>query len=100
MVSGRGIAITLAAQVAIILLVSLAVVSPAPAQTLDRIQATKTLRIGFIDDQAPFASSENGNTPVGYAIEVCGAVAGEVGRRIPGVKAEYIRTTIADAFAD
>lgn len=71
---------------------------PAPAQTLDRIQASKSLRIGYIADQAPFTSSESGGSPSGYAIDVCGEVAAEVGRRIPGLKVDYVPTTIIDAF--
>jgi polar amino acid transport system substrate-binding protein len=83
---------------ALVALLCLFMAWPALGQTLDRIQATKNLRIGFIADQAPFASSESGAAPAGYAIDVCGEVAAEVGRRIPGVKLDYVQTTIAEAF--
>jgi polar amino acid transport system substrate-binding protein len=71
----------------------------ATAQTLDRIATTKTVRIGFIADQAPFASKGDSGAPVGYAIDVCGRVVEEIGHRIGDVKPAYIETTLADAFA-
>jgi polar amino acid transport system substrate-binding protein len=82
----------------VLALVCLAMTSSAPAQTLDRIQATKTLRIGFIADHAPFASSESGGPPVGFAIDLCNEVVGQVDKHIPGVKVEYVETTITEAF--
>jgi polar amino acid transport system substrate-binding protein len=71
----------------------------AAAQTLDRIAATKTARIGFIADQAPFASVGSKGQPVGYAIDLCGRVVEQIGRNIDGVKPAYVETTLADAFA-
>jgi polar amino acid transport system substrate-binding protein len=70
----------------------------ASAQTLDRIAATKTVRIGFIADQAPFASKAANGAPVGYAIEICNRVVDEIGRRVPGLKPEYVQTALPDAF--
>ena len=71
----------------------------AAAQTLDRIAATKTVRIGFIADQAPFASIGSNGEPAGYAIDLCGRVVEQIGRNIGGVKPAYVETTMADAFA-
>lgn len=71
----------------------------ASAQTLDRIAATKTVRIGFIADQAPFASIGSDGEPVGYAIDVCGKIAEQIGHDVAGVKPAYVETTLADAFA-
>lgn len=72
---------------------------PASGQTLERIQATKVLRIGYVADQAPFSSSGAGGGPVGYGIDICGKIAQALEQRIPQVKIEYIPTTLAAAFA-
>jgi ABC-type amino acid transport substrate-binding protein len=81
-----------------VLLSSLAV-APAAAQTLERIAATKTVRIGFIADQAPFASKGSNGAPAGYAIDVCGKVVAAINHELGEAQAVYIETTLADAFA-
>ena len=86
----------------LIILIALASVtcvdSGAMAQTLDRIAATKTLRIGFVADQPPFSSKGSDGAPRGYAIDLCGQVVQEIGRHIKGLKQAYVETTPADAF--
>lgn len=83
---------------ALVLAWSVALSHVAAAQTLDRIAATKIVRIGFIADQAPFASKGADGAPVGYAIEICGRVVDELARRVPGLKPEYVQTALTDAF--
>jgi polar amino acid transport system substrate-binding protein len=75
-------------------------VSPgdAAAQALDRIAATKMVRIGFIADQAPFASKGTDDKPAGYAIDLCDHVAAEIGGAVAGVQSIYVETTLALAF--
>jgi ABC-type amino acid transport substrate-binding protein len=68
------------------------------AQTLDRVAATKTVRIGYIADQAPFASKGTEDRPVGYAIDLCNRVVAEIGKDIVGVKQVFVETTLAQAF--
>jgi polar amino acid transport system substrate-binding protein len=68
------------------------------AQTLDRIAATKTVRIGFIADQAPFASTGADDKPAGYAIDLCDHVVTQIGSDIAGVQSVYVETTLAQAF--
>jgi len=75
-----------------------AAIAPAAAQTLDRVGATKTVQIGFLADQAPFAEKGTDGAPVGYAIDLCAAVVRAIGRRIEGVTPRYVETTVADAF--
>ena len=69
-----------------------------PAQTLDRIASTKTVQIGFVAEQAPFAFKGADGTPTGYAIDLCAVVVRAIGRRVEGVTARYVETTVADAF--
>lgn len=68
------------------------------AQTLDRIASSKTVRIGYIADQPPFASMGAENQPVGYAIDLCNRVVAEIDRNIGGVKPVFVETTLARAF--
>jgi ABC-type amino acid transport substrate-binding protein len=69
-----------------------------PAQTLDRIAATKTVQIGYVADQAPFASKGADGTPVGYAIDLCAVVVHALEKRVAGLTTSYVETTITDAF--
>jgi ABC-type amino acid transport substrate-binding protein len=71
----------------------------AAGQTLDQIAATKTVRVGFIADQAPFAARGSDGAPVGYAIDLCRRIVDEIGRSTGGVQPTYIETTLADGFA-
>jgi len=72
--------------------------APSAAQTLDRIAATRTVQIGFVAEQAPFASKGPDGTPSGYAIDLCGVVVSAIARRVEGVSLHYVETTVADAF--
>ncbi len=81
-----------------LLLCSAALLGDTSAQTLDRIAATKTVRIGFIADQAPFASTGTEDKSVGYAIDLCNRVVAEIGKDIDGVKQVFVETTLAQAF--
>lgn len=83
---------------AALLAIGIMLTDAAAAQTLERIAATKNVRIGFIADQAPFASAGADNIPAGYAIDLCTAIVTAIGRTVDGVKATYVETTLADAF--
>jgi ABC-type amino acid transport substrate-binding protein len=81
-----------------LLLLCVALPSGTVAQTLDRVAATKTMRIGYIADQAPFASMGAEDRPVGYAIDLCNHVVAEIDKGVGGVKPIYVETTLANAF--
>jgi ABC-type amino acid transport substrate-binding protein len=70
----------------------------ASAQTLDRIAATKTIHIGFISGQVPFAIPSADGPPTGYAIDLCNRVVMEIRGTIPGISVNYVETNLADAF--
>jgi ABC-type amino acid transport substrate-binding protein len=70
----------------------------AAAQTLERISATKIVRIGYIAEQAPFASASAGGEPNGYAIDLCNRIADQIVAGGGGVTANYVETTLAEAF--
>ena len=71
----------------------------APAQTLERISTTKTIRIGFVPDQAPFAMLGPDGKPTGYAIDLCNQVVAKIGQTVPGLSTDYTQLKLADAFA-
>jgi polar amino acid transport system substrate-binding protein len=61
-----------------LLLACLLALSPvAHADTLQRIESSNTLNLGYIDDIAPFSSLQNGEVS-GYAIELCQKVVEQV----------------------
>jgi ABC-type amino acid transport substrate-binding protein len=68
------------------------------AQTLERIAATKTIRIGYLPDQAPFAMPGPDGKPTGYAIDLCNQVVAKIGQTVPGLSTEYTQVKLADAF--
>lgn len=69
----------------------------AAAQTLDLISQRKTVRIGYIADEQPF-SFKKGGKPAGYTIDLCRMIADEIGRKVSGLKKEYVETTLAGGF--
>jgi len=70
----------------------------ASAQTLERIAATKTIHIGYVPDQAPFAIANAGAPPSGYAIDLCNRVVAKIRETVPAVTANYVETSLVDAF--
>jgi polar amino acid transport system substrate-binding protein len=84
-----------------LLLVGLAVCMLAPearAGTLDTLSERRTLRIGYVVDEAPFSSVSPDTNPTGYAIDLCGKVADEIEHVVPQLKREYVEMTLANGF--
>lgn len=53
-------------------------VAPEPANVLDRVRATGTLRLGYVDDARPFSYRDADGRPAGYAVQLCERIVGEV----------------------
>jgi glutamate/aspartate transport system substrate-binding protein len=78
---------------------------------LANIKKTHTVRIGYREASLPFSFLDRSGRPIGYAIELCGAIVDEIGRAvdepakegdvvaIPGLKIEYVRVTSDDRIA-
>ncbi len=66
---------------------------------LDRIQANGTLNIGYPANQAPFASTQNGN-PTGYSVDLCQTVAESLKTKLgrPDLKVQFTATPEADGL--
>jgi polar amino acid transport system substrate-binding protein len=70
----------------------------ATAATLDGIIERGTVRIGYIDDEAPFSAAKAGADPTGYAIDLCDKIADEIEHQVPELKREYVQKTLANGF--
>jgi ABC-type amino acid transport substrate-binding protein len=68
------------------------------AQTLDAIAAGKTIYIGYVPGQTPFAVENAGGTPTGYAIDLCSHVIDKIRDILPGATVSYVKTSLAEAF--
>lgn len=68
------------------------------AQALEPTGQNKAIRLGFISDQVPFASASAKGAPVGYAVDLCGIVVGELERRLGSVSTTYIELGMNDSL--
>ncbi|MEO1017052.1 MAG: amino acid ABC transporter substrate-binding protein [Pseudomonadota bacterium] len=59
-------------------LAGVATVAVAEAQTLDRIQSSGTLNLGYRADALPFSYKDAEGSPQGYSVDLCKEVAAEV----------------------
>lgn len=72
------------------LLAALAAPLAASAQTLERIKAAGTIKLGFIDGLAPLSATSGDGNATGFGIELCQAVAEAVKARL-GLPALNVR---------
>ena len=83
----------------LLLLLALLIPVVGSAQTLERIQAQRTINIGYVAGQPPFTTSGDPR-PAGYLIEVCRYVTGVLGTRlgIQNLNAKFMATTADAAY--
>ncbi|MGN6462459.1 MAG: amino acid ABC transporter substrate-binding protein, partial [Pseudolabrys sp.] len=70
----------------------------ASAATLERIEASGTVRLGFREDARPYSFKDSAGKPAGYIVELCREV---VDRLKPGqrnLKAEFVRLAPSERF--
>ena len=72
--------------------------SPLAAQTLQRIADAKRIKIGVVSGQPPFADRDEAGKYTGYAVDLCGVVAREVGKSAAAPSVEYVETALADGL--
>jgi len=77
-----------------LVLIGLGAYAEAADSRLDRISQTKTIKVAYRTDAAPFSSSKD-NEPVGYTIDICKIVIASLERRlnIQGLKTEWVQVT-------
>jgi polar amino acid transport system substrate-binding protein len=66
---------------------------PATAATLDRIKDTGHIRFGFLKDAPPFSFRGEGDTPAGYAVDLCKQIAAQLKRdlALPGLTVDWVQ---------
>ena len=52
------------------------------AQAVDRTNSTRVLSVGVLQENYPFSFSEFGGTPVGFAVDLLGAIERTMGLRL------------------
>lgn len=89
-----------AAAAATLLVAGLALAGAAAAETLDRLRQDGAIRIAYREDAPPFSFKGEGETPAGYSVELCRAVAADIKRQLNLAKLDvtYVKVTAADRF--
>ena len=81
-----------------VIVLGISAYTTAAAQTLDLIAQKSTIRIGYINDEAPFSFKKKDGNPTGYAVDLCGKIADAVGRKVTNLKRDYVEITLAGGF--
>jgi ABC-type amino acid transport substrate-binding protein len=70
----------------------------APANTLAKIKAAKSINVAFSGDSLPFSFVGPGNEPAGYSIDLCKKVIAQIGRAVgePGIKVNWLVGTVTE----
>jgi ABC-type amino acid transport substrate-binding protein len=69
---------------------------PAGAQTLDKIRKQGLIRLGYIDNAAPFSYADANGDPQGYSVELCRAVAHGIAEQLKktDLKTRWVKLTV------
>ena len=88
----------LAAMVAASSLIGGLAVAQGNSPALARIKAAKAVNVAYSPDSAPFSSAAAGGVPVGYSIELCKRVVGQIARAVgePDLKINWLAAAVAE----
>src|SRR5580698_7805429 len=66
--------------------------------TLAAIKKNHVVRLGYRESSPPFSFLDQANRPIGYSLELCGAVVDEIGVEVddPALKIDYVKVTSDD----
>jgi glutamate/aspartate transport system substrate-binding protein len=69
--------------------------------TLAGIKTAHVVHLGYRESSPPFSFLDQANRPIGYSLELCEAVADEIGSEVddPNLKIEYVKVTSDDRIA-
>lgn len=72
----------------------------AHAQTLERIEESGTIKLGYRADALPFSYNDDAGNPSGYSVDLCRAVAEEVeaSLEMADLTVEFVEVGTADRF--
>ena len=70
----------------------------ADSGTLERISKSGVVKLGYLEDAAPFSQSKGGKPPAGYSIDLCSRVADDLRTqlKLPGLRTEWVKVTLQD----
>jgi len=68
------------------------------SSTLAAIKAAHTVRLGYREASPPFSFLDQAGRPIGYSLELCQAIADEIGVEVddPALKIDYVKVTADD----
>src|ERR1700753_4137984 len=68
------------------------------SSTLAAIKGSHVVHLGYRESSPPFSFLDPSNRPIGYSLELCGAVVDEIGAEgdDPNLKIEYVKVTSDD----
>lgn len=71
-----------------------------PSGTLERIEASGIVRIGYRPSEPPMSFDDGDGKPVGYSIDLCARIIGAIRTelRLEKVAVEYVRVNASDRF--
>jgi len=69
--------------------------------TLERIQQSGTVRIGFRETEPPMSFLDADKQPVGYSIDLCNVIVAEIKRKLqnPNITTRFVPVTAANRFS-
>jgi len=72
-----------------------------PSGALARIQETGVIRMGYLDSAPPFSFDKGNNTPAGYSVELCKAVAEGIRSQLelPALRTEWVKLDLGNRLA-
>lgn len=85
-----------------LVLAAMLLATPAAAQTIEglsptlaAIKTSHVVRLGYRESSPPFSFLDQANRPIGYSLELCEAVVGEIGAEIDDadLRIEYVKVT-------
>jgi len=77
-------------------LAALALPAFAQSGTLDKVKRDGTLVIGYVEEAAPFSSTDGAGQPQGYSVDLCRAIAAGIGTqlKIADLKTRWVPLTV------
>jgi glutamate/aspartate transport system substrate-binding protein len=73
-----------------------ALADPAAAQTLEKIRKQGSIKLGYVENAAPFSYAEGDGEPKGYSVELCRAVADGLAGQLKreSLKIQWVKLTL------
>jgi ABC-type amino acid transport substrate-binding protein len=66
----------------------------APASTLDKLTATRTIALGHRESSIPFSYVGSDKTPMGYSVDLCTRIAADLQRQFPNLQVKWVPVTV------